>query len=233
MQLIQAGRRAIVPVMAAAALVVAVVAPVVALDGDDGEDRPGTVEVISGDGRIGFGLGRCGVEFGQRVRHLRAERRAIRVDGRVRAGVRRPLARPRRARRVRDQLDAPDRRSDRLRGYRGALRRGQALGERATARSALSPASRARSATSRSGATTPPTTTMPPWPRQSPRTTTSRLERHGPAPAMPCRRRSSRRTPVLASRPRRSARCSSPARRRRWGGPFPHRRRPAPRRASR
>ena len=50
MQLIQAGRRAIVPVMAAAALVVAVVLPVVALDGDDGEDRPGTVEVISGDG---------------------------------------------------------------------------------------------------------------------------------------------------------------------------------------
>ena len=50
MQLSETARTAIVAAMAAAALVVAVVALVVALEGDDGEDRPGTVEVITGDG---------------------------------------------------------------------------------------------------------------------------------------------------------------------------------------
>ena len=50
MQRIQAGSTAILAVIASAALVVAVIALVVALDGDDGEDRPGSVDVISGAG---------------------------------------------------------------------------------------------------------------------------------------------------------------------------------------
>lgn len=53
MQLMQAWRFAIVAVMAAAALVVSVVALVAALDGDNGEDRPATVEVIgAGTGSV-------------------------------------------------------------------------------------------------------------------------------------------------------------------------------------
>ena len=53
MQLSERARFAIVAAMAATALVIAVVALVVALEGDSGEDRPGTVEVINTDGASG------------------------------------------------------------------------------------------------------------------------------------------------------------------------------------
>ena len=53
MQLSETARTAIVAALAAGALVVAVVALVVALDGDSGEDRPGSVQVINTDGASG------------------------------------------------------------------------------------------------------------------------------------------------------------------------------------
>ncbi len=49
MQLSERARFAVVAAMAATALVVSVVALIVALDGDSGENRPGTLEVITGD----------------------------------------------------------------------------------------------------------------------------------------------------------------------------------------
>ena len=53
MQLTQAWRFAILAVIASAALVVAVIALVVGLDGDSGEDRPGTVQVLdAGTGSV-------------------------------------------------------------------------------------------------------------------------------------------------------------------------------------
>ena len=53
MQVGERARSVIVAAMAAAALVVAVITLVVALDGDNGEDRPGSVEVINPGGASG------------------------------------------------------------------------------------------------------------------------------------------------------------------------------------